>query len=170
MKKRLVISFSGGRTSAYMLLHCLKYMDDHETLVLFANTGCEHEETLVFIDKIDRLIGGRVVWLEGVVQHEQGKGMLAKIVNFETASRNGEPFEQAVKKYGIFNSSYPNCTGRLKTEVIDAYLRFIGWPTGKKSRTHKTATGIRWDEFNRVNRNAEAIGYIYPLVDKKNHG
>ena len=163
--KRLAVSFSGGRTSAYMLLHCLKHMSDYETVITFANTGCEHDATLEFVDKIDKLIGGRVVWLEAVVSPVQGEGIRHKVVSFETASRNGEPFERAVEKYGIFGPSNPNCTGRLKTEVMESYWRSIGWATGVKSRTHKTAIGIRYDELRRRNKRAEEFGFIYPLID-----
>ena len=48
-----VISFSGGRTSGYMLKHIL---DTHggrlpeDLSVVFANTGMERPETLDFID------------------------------------------------------------------------------------------------------------------------
>lgn len=165
MKNKLAISFSGGRTSAYMLLHCLEHMSDMETVITFANTGCEHEKTLDFVHQMDQLIGGRVVWLEAYVPEEHGKGVGYRIVNYETASRKGEPFERAIAKYGVFGTSYPNCTGRLKTEVMDAHLRSIGWPTGLKSRTHKTAIGIRFDELRRRSQRADEFGFIYPLID-----
>jgi hypothetical protein len=52
MTRRLFVSFSGGRTSAYMLWRALqayggKLPDDH--VVAFANTGKEREETLRFV-------------------------------------------------------------------------------------------------------------------------
>lgn len=147
-----------------MLLHCLKYMADHDIVITFANTGCEHPATLDFVHQVDRLIGGRVIWLEANVNPEHGIGVGHRVVSYETASRNGEPFERAVAKYGIFNSSNPNCTGRLKTEVIEHYIRtVVGWPYGKK-RTHVTAIGIRADEVDRVSPNAAKHGFIYPLV------
>lgn len=40
-RSRLAISFSGGRTSAYMTDMLLgRYRDTHEVVVTFANTGC----------------------------------------------------------------------------------------------------------------------------------
>lgn len=166
--KRLAISFSGGRTSAYMLLHCLKHMADYETVITFANTGCEHEATLAFVHNIDQLIGGRVVWLEADVPQEHGKGVGHRIVTYETASRNGEPFERAIAKYGVFGPTHPQCTSRLKTEVMESYLRdVVGWPIGKKSKTHKTAIGIRFDELHRRNKNAQELGFVYPLIDAR---
>ena len=162
---RLLISFSGGRTSAYMLLHCLKHMGDRETVITFANTGCEHEATLDFVNKVDQLIGGRVIWLEAVVSPVHGEGIKHRVVTYETASRKGETFEDAIAKYGIFNPSNPNCTGRLKTEVMESYCRSIGWKTGLKSRTHETAIGIRFDEIRRRSPRADEFKFIYPLVD-----
>jgi len=36
------------------------------------------------------------------------------LVTFETASRNGEPFEEMIQKYGITNMQSPQCTRNLK--------------------------------------------------------
>ena len=45
-----VVSFSGGRTSAYMLRQVLDNNDDLGDLVVtFANTGKEHPATLEFV-------------------------------------------------------------------------------------------------------------------------
>ena len=167
--KRLCVSFSGGRTSAYMLLHCLKYYRDHEIIITFANTGCEHPATLDFVHRMDQHIGGGTVWLEADVSPVHGEGVGHRIVSYDTASRNGEPFERAVSKYGIFGPSYPNCTGRLKTEVMDSFLRSAGWPTGAKSRTHDTAIGIRYDECDRLppRHKRASMRLVYPLVEAR---
>lgn len=162
--RRLSVSFSGGRTSAYMVLHCRKYVPDYETVHIFANTGCEHPATLDFVHRIDQLLGGKVVWVEADPPERLGGGVGCRVVTYETASRNGEPFERAIAKYGMPGPTHPGCTARLKTEVMETYLRSIGWPTGEKSRTHLTAIGIRADEVDRVNPKAEALGFIYPLV------
>lgn len=167
VRQRLAISFSGGRTSAYMLLHCLKYMPHRETVITFANTGCEHPATLDFIHRMDQRIGGRVVWLEADIASPDCVGVGHRIVTYETASRNGEPFERAIAKYGICGPTHPHCTARLKTEVMEHYLRSIGWPTGIKSRTHETAIGIRCDEMDRMNERAAEFGFIYPLVEAR---
>lgn len=159
---KLFISFSGGETSAYMayrLLHGARAYDD--VVVLFANTGQEHEETLKFVDRCDKEFGLNVVWLEAVVHHGERKGNGFKIVNFNSASRSGEPFEDSLKKYGIPNKAGPFCTRSLKLEPMLAYIKSIGWKKGE----YKTAIGIRADEMQRVSVDAiRNKSIIYPLV------
>jgi len=152
-----------------MLLLCLKKYDaTHDIVITFANTGCEHHKTLDFVHKCDQLIGGRVVWLEAIVSPEDGVGIRHEIVNYETASRNGEPFESAIKKYGIFNQTTPACTSRLKAEVMEHYLKQVdGWQRGVNIN-YDTAIGIRADELDRVPTKEvrERNRFVYPLVDE----
>lgn len=162
-KPRLAISFSGGRTSAVMTKLCMdKFKDSHDIAITFANTGCEHENTLKFIDQCDKHFGWGVAWVEGVTTPQKGVGMRAKTVDYKTAARNGEPFESVIKKYGIPNAAMPQCNSRLKAEVLNAHLRdHIGWKRG----TYWTAIGIRADEADRVSQNRIKQKWLYPLVD-----
>lgn len=82
-----------------------------DVVVTFANTGCEDERTLDFVEKCDKEFGFNVVWLEAVVNPERQKGTSFKVVDYETAARNGEPFESFISKYGIPNRSSPACNG-----------------------------------------------------------
>ena len=83
--KRLIVSFSGGRTSAYMTKRILDTWRDKYTdiVVLFANTGQEHEKTLEFVRNCDTKFGFNTVWLEAII-NGNGKGSTHKIVTFET--------------------------------------------------------------------------------------
>ena len=165
MKPKLAISFSGGRTSAVMTKLCLeKYSSTHEILVTFANTGCEHDNTLQFIKDCDDHFGFGTVWLEAGVHPEEGKGIRHKIVDFESASRKGEPFEAYIAKYGIPNMTTPQCTGRLKEDVMRSYLKSLDWTLGK-NRNYITAIGIRADEIDRMSAAAKRMGFVYPLVN-----
>lgn len=162
-ERRLVISFSGGRTSGYMTWRILQeWRDNYDTIiVLFANTGCEHEKTLEFVNNCDKFFGFNTVWLESVPQQQLGKGCQGKVVTFETASRNGEPFEAAIKRYGIFNAAVPNCTDRLKVMPMRHYVReTLGWKLG----TYQQCVGIRADEIDRMSVRAEQNRIIYPLI------
>jgi len=156
MKPKLLVSFSGGKTSAYMS-HLIKerWSDKYEIGFVFANTGQEREETLEFIQRCDEHFHLGVVWIEAVVNQEKGKGVRHKVVNFKTASRDGEPFEQAIRKYGIPNAALPQCTSRLKAEPIESYERSIGWKDCLK------AIGIRADESGRLGNNSR---FLYPMA------
>lgn len=163
-RKRLVISFSGGKTSALMATiikeSYARYWD--EIVVTFMNTAKEHEKTLEYVDKCDRHYGLGVVWLEAVVNPVIGGGTGFRIVTFGTAARDGEPFERVIEKYGLPNNQYPHCTRELKQAPLTAYLRSIGWETN----SYNTAIGIRADELDRISPKwIEEAGAIYPLID-----
>ena len=64
---KVQISFSGGRTSAYMLHQILAVNGDfdHDRVqVVFANTGREMPETLDFVQEVGERFGVRIVWVE----------------------------------------------------------------------------------------------------------
>lgn len=161
MKNRLSVSFSGGETSAYMLLWILENWQSKydEILVMFANTGQENEETLIFVDQVAKYANVNVVWLEAKV-HDGRKGCTHRIVDFETASRDGEPFEEMIKKYGIPNQAWPHCNRELKLNPMRSYLRSIGWEKGQ----YDTAIGIRSDEIDRVRSDHKEERIVYPLA------
>jgi 3'-phosphoadenosine 5'-phosphosulfate sulfotransferase (PAPS reductase)/FAD synthetase len=159
--KKLVISFSGGRTSGYMTKKILDTKSsDYDIKVIFANTGFENEATLQFVHDCDTHFGFNTVWIEGVTNPEYGAGMTHKVVTFETASRLGEPFEAMIKKYGISNLEAPHCTRNLKRVPIQSYLKSIGWGV----RDYDLAIGIRTDELRRV-KDDKSRSVVYPLVD-----
>lgn len=159
--KKLFISFSGGRTSAYMTKMILDhYQDKYECVVVFANTGQEHENTLKFVNQCDQQFGFNTVWVEALV-NEGRVGTQHKIVTYETASRLGEPYEAVIHKYGIPNQSYPHCTRELKLQPMVHYIKSIGW----KSNDYETAIGIRIDETRRVSKSATKARIVYPLID-----
>ncbi len=137
-----------------------EYRDRFELVFGFANTGCESEETLVFMDRCDREFGLQCVWLEADVFFDERRGSGHRVVTFETASRKGEPFEAVIKKYGIPNTTFPHCTRELKLNPMKSYLKSIGWDTG----TYLSAVGIRKDEPKRLKANAPQWGIVYPLA------
>lgn len=160
-KPRLFVSTSGGRSSCKMA-HDLAvgYRDVYDLVFGFANTGCESEETLVFMNRCDREFGLQCVWLEAEVFFDERKGSGHRVVTFETASRDGRPFQDVIKKYGIPNTTFPHCTRELKLNPMVSYLRSIGWTPG----TYKSAVGIRSDEPKRLRKDAERAGIVYPLA------
>lgn len=156
----LVISFSGGETSAYMAqwLKANKAQDYDRIFCVFANTGQENEETLEFVDLCDHFFNLGVYWIEADVQHGERKGSQFKSVTYDTASRNGQPFEEVIKKYGIPNATFPHCTRELKLNPIKSWLDFMG------INDYHMAVGIRADEIDRMQADAKEKSLIYPLV------
>lgn len=152
----LLVSFSGGRTSAFMAKFLKERYPNREMLFVFANTGKEREETLIFVDKCDKEFDLNLVWLEADVNEEKGKGTSYKIVDFETASRNGEPFESVIKKYGLPSKLYRHCTRELKEVPIHKYAKEV------LGSDYLTAIGIRADEKHRLKTNSKNI---YPLAE-----
>jgi 3'-phosphoadenosine 5'-phosphosulfate sulfotransferase (PAPS reductase)/FAD synthetase len=161
-KGRLLISFSGGESSAFMTWWALQNWRRRyaEIIVLFANTGEENEKTLNFVNACDAHFGFETIWVEADIRHGTRRSVEAKIVTFESASRNGEPFEDMIIKYGIPNQSFKHRTRVLKLEPIHAYVKSIGWGKG----TYDTAIGIRVDEIDRIAYNADKNRIIYPLI------
>jgi len=166
MRPKIAASFSGGRTSAVMTKRLIeKYGDTHEIIITFANTGCEHADTLRFVDACDQNWGFNTVWLEAEVHPERGEGISHRIVDYATAARNGEPFAAVIAKYGIPNMTNPSCTSRLKTDVMESYLASRGWLRGKRLN-YDTAIGIRADELDCISVRRKEQRWIYPLADE----
>lgn len=156
-KKKLSVSFSGGRTSAYMAKWLLdNKSDEYDLRFVFANTGLEHEKTLDFVNECDKRWGLSLIWLESVVHHGERKGSTHKVVSYETASRKGEPFEEVIKKYGISNADFPHCNRELKLGPLNSYKKEI--------EGDLYAIGIRSDEIDRVRADYEEAGIVYPLA------
>ena len=159
----LLLSFSGGETSAFMTKYCLDNISHKydNVKVVFANTGQEHEKTLKFINACDKNFGFEVIWVEAVINKQHRKGTKHKVVSYETADRHGGVYEKMIEKYGIPNKSYPHCTRELKLQPITSYLRSIGW----KKNSYDTAIGIRADEIHRISSKVDTERIIYPLIE-----
>jgi hypothetical protein len=165
-KPKLAISVSGGRSSMFMAWNIQKHWaDKYELLFVFANTGCEHPRTLEFVHLCEKAWNMPIVWLESVTNPIHGKGVSFKVVDFESASRDGAPYRGMVEKHGVPNIKRPFCTKELKTRPIFAYLRQLpGWGgEGGMGKTYHMALGIRADEPKRLK---PTPGKLYPLADE----
>ena len=156
MKEHIIVSFSGGRTSAYMSwLLKEKFSHVYTFTFVYANTGLEHPKTIDFIKKCDKAFDLDIVYLEGEVHHTERKSTSYKIVKAEDLAMNGEPFEEVIKKYGLPNQNYLHCTRELKINPIQHWMKDNGYKDCRR------ALGIRVDEYRRV-KNDKA--YFYPLA------
>mgnify|MGYP000926665775 FL=1 len=150
------ISFSGGRTSAYMLRSVLashggKLPDD--AVVCFANTGKEAEETLEFVRDCADAWSVEIHWVE----YRNTKAGFAE-VDFHSASREGEPFEAMLdKKQFLPNPVMRFCSHELKNKPIAAFCG-LG--------DEDTMVGVRWDEPRR-HAKMRARGFHLPLIEAR---
>ena len=165
-----LISFSGGRTSAFMLKQII---DAHggtlpdDIYVTFANTGKEMPETLDFVQACSEHWDVKVHWLELEMADERPV-YRTKEVTYETASRDGKPFEALIGR----RSYLPNpvarfCTAELKIRRMKDFMWKI-----KGYKHWDNVLGLRYDEPRRVSssRNAsdrERWGNLMPMYEAK---
>lgn len=152
-----VISFSGGRTSAYMLYRVIRSNNGlpADAIVCFANTGKEEQATLDFVHQCETTWGVPIAWLE--YRPEKPR---FEVLDYQSASRNGEPFEMLIerKKY-LPNMVARFCTQELKVLTIDRYLKSKGLDD------YITFVGVRADEPRRVAKIRSQGDKFCPLAE-----
>lgn len=154
-----LISFSGGRTSAYMLYQVLCAHGGvlpAYVFVVFCNTGKERPETLRFVYECGIRWGVDIWWLEW---RDRANGKVAAgdrfaVVGFNSASRAGEPFKALIARKGYLPNAVTRfCTAELKIDTMKQFMMSMGF------ETWTNMVGLRADERKRVMkqvlRNAE---------------
>lgn len=141
------ISFSGGRTSAFMLHEILDAHDGRlppDVHVTFANTGREMPATLDFVQRCGSEWGVPISWVEYRRDAETGR-VWTEQVSHNSASRQGEPFRAMLDgKAMLPNPTMRFCTTELKIRAMKQWCQALGW---KRWRSH---VGLRADEPRRV--------------------
>lgn len=140
-----IISFSGGRTSGYMLWRILQSHSGtlpDDVKVCFANTGKEMPETLDFVRECGERWSVDIIWLE--FRARSGENQFA-IVDHATASRNGEPFAALIRDKSMLpNPVMRFCTVELKIRPTEKFCCSLGWDEWTN------VMGLRADEPRRV--------------------
>jgi 3'-phosphoadenosine 5'-phosphosulfate sulfotransferase (PAPS reductase)/FAD synthetase len=152
------ISFSGGRTSGYMLYKILEAHDfnlPHDVKVTFANTGKEMPQTLDFVQACSDNWGVDIVWLEYAGRSVKQETVNEKrplydyrynVVDYNSASRNGEPFSQLISDMGALpNPMTRSCSGQMKIRTMKRYLIDQGFKL-----PYLCLVGLRGDEPRRA--------------------
>ena len=165
-----LISFSGGRTSGFMLYKIIEAYGGslpNDIHVVFANTGKEAPETLDFVNDVAKKWDIYIHWLEHYFGDKRPIHR-TKEVTYETASRNGEPFERLLDQRGYLpNPTSRFCTSELKIKVMQRFMKKI-----KGYDTWYSVIGLRYDEPRRVASSKKANDYemwtnITPMYDAK---
>lgn len=143
-----LVSFSGGRTSGYMLWRILQAHGGTlpgDVHVTFANTGKEMPQTLDFVKACQDRWGVHIEWLEYEAADDPQNRWTA--VTYDNAARNGEPFAALIKaKQYLPNPVARLCTVNLKLKPMEGFAYFLGWDD------YLNVVGLRADEPSRVAR------------------
>jgi 3'-phosphoadenosine 5'-phosphosulfate sulfotransferase (PAPS reductase)/FAD synthetase len=125
----------------------------NEAIVCFQNTGKEDEATLRFVHECETRWNVKIHWIE-YRNNDQGYA----VVNYETASREGEPFEELIQKNNYLPSPVKRiCTAQLKIRPQAKYMRDLGifGDTGYSVIENMCWVGIRADEQRRATKIAD---------------
>lgn len=167
LKDPSVISFSGGRTSGFMLA---KVLEAHDGIlpdfvkVVFCNTGLEHPKTLDFVQRCADEWKIEIAWLE----YTGKQGTRYKVTNHKEAARNGEPFGTLIdERQYLPNPIARFCTVELKIRLLDRYMKDV---CGQLFYKHDQLIGLRYDEPRRVEnikKNTRKNPALTPMFDAR---
>jgi 3'-phosphoadenosine 5'-phosphosulfate sulfotransferase (PAPS reductase)/FAD synthetase len=168
-----LISFSGGRTSGFMLWQILQAHGGElpqNVHVTFANTGKEREETLRFVHECGVRWGVNIKWLEWRPK-KRGAPVSERFaeVGYNSADRDGIWFAELIRrKQYLPNPIMRYCTIELKIRVMRDFMLSQGYTRWNN------AVGLRADEMMRVfkamDRNLsgkERFKTLMPMADAK---
>lgn len=158
--KNIFCSVSAGYSSVMMALKIKEWYPDHNIVYAMANTSKERIESLDFMNKCDIEFGLDIKWVEAEF-HERGKGTTFRVVDFDNLKKNGEIFEEGIKKLGIPSKINKWCNRDMKVVPLK---KFADDFFGKKN--YSIAIGIRADEMDRVSSDYKTNNVFYPLLDR----
>jgi hypothetical protein len=142
MKK--VVSFSGGRTSAY-LCHLMKEKYGDEVEFVYMDTGAEHPKTYEFIRRVNVELGLNLTCLRTNFDTPLGAGNGYHIIDIDDIGPDLKPFKEMMAKYGTPYIGGMFCTDRMK---LVPYTKYCNDKYGKGN--YETWLGIRSDEPSRL--------------------
>lgn len=154
-----VSSFSGGRTSAFMV-HLLERKAAKENLIIkhvFMDTGAEHPKTYEFIRNVAKNWNIDLVCLRLVIDPELGKANTYKVISVDDIGHDLQPWIDACSKYGTPYVHGAFCTRTMKTEVFTRYCK-------ETYGEYHTWLGIRADEPKRL-KEREGVSYLADISD-----
>lgn len=145
-----VISFSGGRTSAYLCARLLEVFPRERLHFVFMDTGAEHAKTYEFIRNVDAHFGLRLTCLRADSSLPLGVGVRPVVVPINDIGSDLKPFQAFCGKYGTPTAKTPGCTSRMKERI---YMKWGNAAFGR--RQWVSWIGIRADEPKRLRRMGE---------------
>ncbi len=99
MNKQVVVSFSGGRTSAYLC--CLIKKLHPDAVFVFMDTGAEHESTYEFIKQVNDYFDLNLICLRTVVSDKWKEGVSYRVIDIDEIGHDLQPWRDMSLKYGL---------------------------------------------------------------------
>ena len=148
------ISFSGGRTSAYLVW---LFKDNPNARFIYCDTGAEHPKTYEFIKNVVKEFGIDLVCIRAKFNMTLGQGNSYEIVPIESIGYDLSVWSSMMEKYGTPYLHCAFCTDRMKTTPFIKYCKdhFEEWTTW---------LGIRADEPKRL-APKKGIRYLAEIDD-----
>ena len=140
-----VVSFSGGRTSAYLCKIMIDTYGRDNVDFIYMDTGAEHSKTYEFIRKVNDEFGLNLICLRGDFTRPLGDGVGYSVVDIESLKPDLLPFKAMISKYGVPYIGGMFCTDRMK---LKPFKKYCDDTYGKNN--YETWLGIRADELPRV--------------------
>lgn len=139
-----IVSFSGGRTSAY-LVHLMekRRKQGEDVRYVFMDTGAEHPGTYQFIREVVKNWGIELICLRVDVNPELGKGNSYKVLSIDDIGPDLQPWVDITKKYGTPYFGGAFCTRTMKIEVCNNFCK-------DNFDNHVSWLGMRIDEPARI--------------------
>lgn len=173
-----IVSFSGGRTSAYMvwLFEQKRKSEGLDVEYLFNDTGAEHPKTYEFIRNVVAHFGIDLTCLRAKVNPEKGKGSTYTQISLDECKPDLKPFRAVCEVYGTPSFSAAPCTREMKTVPAkkycqdkygkDGYLNWIGIRIDEPKRLAIVDKQV--DMFaaeKKVNKSKANVRYLAQISD-----
>ena len=155
--KQIVVSFSGGRTSAYLCSLIKKLHPD--AVFVFMDTGAEHPATYDFVRKCNDYFDLNLICLRTVVSDKWKEGVSYRVVGINEIGDDLQPWRDMSLKYGLPYHGGAFCTDRMKTTPCKKYLEDV-YGAGN----YHLWLGMRIDEPKRLNKK-EGFSYLADISD-----
>ena len=155
--KKIVVNFSGGRTSAY-LSSLIKQLHP-DAVFVFMDTGAEHPATYDFVKQCNDYFELNLVCLRADVSMTQGIGVGYRVVDINEIGDDLQPWRDMCAKYSTPYIHGAFCTDRMKTTPFKKYADDT---FGRNNYT--TILGIRVDEPKRL-RARDGFSYLADISD-----
>lgn len=145
MLNKKVVSFSGGRTSAYLCKVMIDKFGKHNVDFIYMDTGAEHPKTYEFIRKVNDEFRLNLVCLRGDFTRPLGAGVGYNVVDIDSLKPDLKPFKGMLSKYGVPYIGGMFCTDRMK---LKPFKKYCDDTYGKNN--YQSWLGIRIDEPKRL--------------------